>query len=166
MKCLMELDSPKFGLTWKEKLAYLGFKFAAASEGDSARVTLKHIFEPGMYIREMTIPAEMLFIGRPHLVGHRCELVSGKILLITEDAKTHMEAPAELWSKPGYMMCLYSKTDVIGRTYHPLVANYVNPDAQPWELEKLEQTIFGPIEELVSLGEKVRQKIHAIEGKV
>lgn len=94
MKCLMELDSPKFDLTWKEKLAYLGFKFAAASEGDSARVTLKHIFEPGMYIREMTIPAEMLFIGRPHLLGHRCELVSGRILLISENAKTHIVKPS------------------------------------------------------------------------
>ena len=30
MKCLMELDSPRFNLTWQEKLAYLGFKFAAA----------------------------------------------------------------------------------------------------------------------------------------
>lgn len=152
----MELDSPKLGLTWKEKLAYLGFKFAAASEGDSARVTLKHIFEQGMYIREMTIPAEMLFIGRPHLVGHRCELVSGRILLITEDAKTHMEAPAELWSKPDYMMCLYSKTEVIGRTYHPCALGVIPDDSD----------IFGPIDELVALGEKVRQKIHAIEGKV
>lgn len=160
----MELDSPKFNLTWKEKLAYLGFKFSAASEGDSARVTLKHVFEPGMYIREMTIPAEMLFIGRPHLMGHRCELVSGKILLITEDAKTHMEAPAELWSKPGYMMCLYSKTGVVGRTYHPL------PDEPRYRLlvkeliPKLESDIFGPIDELVALGEQVRKKIHAIEA--
>lgn len=161
MKCLMELDSPKLGLTWKEKLAYLGFKFAAASEGDSARVKLTHHFEPGMYIREMTIPAEMLFIGRPHLMGHRCELVSGRILLITEDAKTHMEAPAELWSKPGYMMCLYSKTEVVGRTYHPVDESFhwVRADVQ-----QLEAKIFGPIDDLVALGEKVRQKIHAVEA--
>jgi len=154
----MELDSSRFGLTWKEKLAYLGFKFAAASEGDSARVTLKHIFEPGMYIREMTIPAEMLFIGRPHLIGHRCELVSGRILLITEDAKTHLEAPAELWSKPGYMMCLYSKTDVVGRTYHPV------PQTSGYAIHDLEAEIFGPIDELVALGQAVREKIHAIEA--
>lgn len=160
MKCLMELDSPKFDLTWREKLAYLGFKFSAASEG--ARVTLKHIFEPGMYIREMTIPAEMLFIGRPHLLGHRCELVSGRILLISENAKTHMEAPAELVSAPGYMMCLYSKTDVVGRTYHPIP---VTADPEMLDPALLEEQIFGPIDELVALGEKVRQKIHAIEGK-
>lgn len=166
MKCLMELDSPRFGLTWKEKLAYLGFKFAGASE-DPQRITLKHIFEPGFYIREMRIPAEMLFIGRPHLIGHRCELVSGKILMINEDAKTHMEAPAELWSKPGYMMCLYSKTDVVGRTYHPTELTY-DPawvDERDAEIAKMEAQIFGPIDELLALGEQVRQKIHAIEGK-
>lgn len=165
MKCLMELDSAKFSLTWKEKLAYLGFKFAAASEGDNARITLKHIFEPGVYIREMTIPAEMLFIGRPHLIGHRCELVSGRILLITQDAKTHMEAPAELWSKPGYMMCLYSKTEVIGRTYHPFETLTVDGARFSQNARLLEEQIFGAIDELVALGEKVRQKIHAIEGK-
>lgn len=109
----------------------------------------------------MTIPAEMLFIGRPHLVGHRCELVSGKILLITEDAKTHMEAPAELHSKPGYMMCLYSKTDVVGRTYHPGVSV---PDTVDDWIPAAEAQIFGAIDELVALGEQVRRKIHSIEG--
>jgi len=156
MKCLMELDSPKFGLTFKEKLAYLGFKFAEVSEGPSCPVT--HIFEPGMYIREMFIPAETLFIGRPHTFGHRCELVSGKIVLIREDAKTHLEAPSELWSQPGFMMCLYAKTDVVGRTYHP------NPGERR-DTDAMEDEIFGSIAELVALGEHVRRKIHAIEGK-
>lgn len=156
MKCLMELDSPDFGLTFKEKLAYLGFKFAEISEGPTCPVT--HHFVPGLYIREMFIPAETLFIGRPHTFGHRCELVSGKVLLITEEAKTHLEAPAELWSKPGFMMCLYAKTDVVGRTYHP------NPDERR-DTEAMESEIFGSIAELVALGEQVRAKIHAIEGK-
>lgn len=156
MKCLMELDSARFGLTFKEKLAYLGFKFGEISDGPSCPV--QDLFEPGVYIREMTIPAETLFIGRPHNFGHRCELVSGKIMLITEEAKTHMEAPAELWSKPGFMMCLYAKTQVIGRTYHP------NPTERR-DTQAMEAEIFGSIAELVALGEQVRAKIHAIEGK-
>lgn len=157
MKCLMELDSPKFGLTFKEKLAYLGLKFGEVS--DSPACPVEHLFEPGVYIREMRIPAETLFIGRPHMFGHRCELVSGRIMLITEEAKTHMEAPAELWSKPGFMMCLYAKTEVIGRTYHP------NPDERR-DTDAMEGEIFGSIAELVALGAEVRAKIHAIEGKV
>lgn len=156
VKCLMELDHPRFGLTQKEKLAYLGFKFAEISEGPSCPVT--HRFETEMYIREIFIPAQTLFIGRPHTFGHRCELAAGRILLITEDAKMHMEAPAEMWSKPGYMMCLYAKTDVVGRTYHP------NPDERR-DTEALQEEIFGPIAELVALGEQVRRKIHAIEGR-
>ena len=154
MKCLMELDSPRFGLSFKEKLAYLGFKFAELSDGPACPV--EHLFEPAVYIREMKIPAETLFIGRPHTFGHRCELVSGKVMLITEEAKTHLEAPAELWSTPGFMMCLYAKTDVIGRTYHP------NPDERR-DTEAMEDEIFGSVDELVALGEQVRAKIHAIE---
>lgn len=160
----MELDSARFDLSWKEKLAYLGYKFAAVSE-DPTRIGLRHLVEDGVYIREMTIPAETLFIGRPHLIGHRCELVSGKILMIAEEAKTHMEAPTELHSKPGYMMCLYTKTDVVGRTYHPLGALNVPPDTDDAWTQGLESQIFGPIDELVALGEKVRQKIHALEAK-
>ncbi len=156
MKCLMELDNPRFGLTFREKLAYLGFKFAEISDGPRCPVT--HLFEPGVYIREMFIPAETLFIGRPHTFGHRCELISGRLMLITEEAKTHMEAPAELWSKAGFMMCLYAKTNVIGRTYHP------NPSERR-DVDAMENEIFGSIKELVALGEHVRKKIHAIEGK-
>lgn len=154
MKCLMELDNSRFGLTFKEKLAYIA---AHLSLGPATPV--RHLFEPGVYIREITIPAEMLFIGRPHTFGHRCELLSGKIMLITEEAKTHMEAPAELQSKPGFMMCLYAKTDVIGRTYHP------NPDERR-DTDAMEDEIFGSIAELVALGEQVRANIHAIEARM
>jgi hypothetical protein len=154
MKCLMELDNSRFGLTFKEKLAYLATHL---SQGPATPV--RHLFEPGVYIREITIPAEMLFIGRTHTHGHRCELVSGKIMLITEEAKTHMEAPAELWSKPEFAMCLYAKTDVVGRTYHP------NPDERR-DTEAMEEEIFRPIADLVALGEQVRAKIHAIERSI
>lgn len=157
MQCLIELHNLKFGLTFEEKLAYLGFKFAEFSEGPECPVT--HLFEPGVYIREMFIPAESMFIGRPHTFGHRCELVSGRIMLVREEGEIHMEAPAELWSKPGFMMCLYAKTDVIGRTYHP------NPD-ELRDTDAMESEIFGPVAELLALGERVSVKIHAIEGKV
>src|ERR1700742_1579198 len=152
MKCLMELDSKRFGLTWEEKLAYLGFKFLPHAEGDNAKITLRHIFEPGMYIRGMHIPAELLFIGRPHLIGHRCELVSGRILLITEAAKTHMEAPAELFSNPGYQMCMYTKTDVVGRTYHPFDTLTVDPASFSQNTRLLEEQIFGPVADQLALG--------------
>jgi hypothetical protein len=154
MKCLMELDHPRFGLTFHEKLAYIGF--AAPAEWRGPGCPVSHFFEPGVYIREMHIPAETLFIGRPHTFGHRCELVSGKVLLITEEAKTHLEAPAELWSKPGFMMCLYAKTDVIGRTYHP------NPDERR-DTDAMEDEIFGPIAELIAVGQRVARKIKGIE---
>lgn len=155
MNCLMELDNPRYGLSQKEKLAYLGFRFAQISDGSVCPVT--HIFEPGVYVREILIPAASLFVGRPHLFGHRCELVSGRIVLITEDSKTHMEAPAEMHTAPGYMMCLYAKTEVIGRTYHP------NPDERR-DVEVMEAEIFAPVAQLLEIGRRVHEKINAIEA--
>lgn len=154
MKCLMELDSRKYGLSQKEKLAYLGYKFAQMSAGVECPVT--HIFEEGTYVREMRIPPEVLFVGRVHLLGHRVELVSGNVLLITEEFRLHVDAPTEMETQPGAITCFYSKTPVIGRTYHP------NPD-ECRDIPELEDRIFGPISELLDLGREVAEKISRID---
>lgn len=148
-KCLMEIDRNK-DFTWAEKLAYLGYRFMDKSQ---TGCPVLHLFEPGLYIREMYIPKETLFIGRPHLLGHRCELVEGKILLIEEHKKTIKKAPDSLQSIPGYQMVLFSMTGVRGRTYH----------ANPLELrdaEVLEDSIFASAAALLILGQQVSDRIH------
>jgi hypothetical protein len=152
MKCLLELD--RFPLTWEDKLAYLTFKFAS---NEQTLCPVTHTFKNGWYVREMFIPKETLFIGRKHRHGHRCELVSGNILHVTEFAKRHLEAPFEFTTTPGYQMVLYAKTDVVGRTYHP--------DTGERDTDALERDIFEPVEDLIEAGSKVRQRIHLIEGK-
>jgi hypothetical protein len=100
----------------------------------------------------MFIPGETLFLGRPHTYGHKCELVSGKVLHITEDAKRIIEAPFSLHTTPGYQMVLYTMSDVVGRTYHP------NPTEER-DTQKLEDDIFGSVEDLKKLGALVAGRI-------
>ena len=151
MKCLMELDH--FPLTWEEKLAYLTFKFL---KEDQTGCPLVHLFEDGHYIREMRIPAETLFIGRPHVFGHRVDLVEGKILHIEEHQKVVRYAPFSVHTVPGYQAVFYTMSDIVGRTYHP--------DDGERDTDVLENRYFEPVEKLKTLGAQVRARIKQIEA--
>jgi hypothetical protein len=138
--------------TWAEKLAYLTHRFNGLVEVPvQERCPVKHIFEAGVYIREMFIPAGLLFIGRPHRHGHRCELVSGSVVHIAENGEVVREAPFEVTTQPGYQMVLRALTDVVGRTYHP------NPTESRDEAA-LELEAFHPIDEMMQLGADVERR--------
>lgn len=148
MNCLMKIDRG-FDLSWEEKLAYLSYRFA---EGEQKKCPLYHIFEDGLYIREMQIPAGTLFVGRPHLHGHRVVLMKGRVLWIMEKEKKVMEAPAETMTVPGFQMVALALTDVVSRTYHP-------NGAECKDVDILEAGIFGSIEERLALGKMVFERI-------
>lgn len=153
MNCLMKVDRA-FDLTWEEKLAYLSYRFA---EGEQKKCPLYHIFEDGLYIREIRIPAGTLYVGRPHLLGSRVVLLEGKVLWIREDTKQVMEAPAETQTIPGFQMVGLSLSDVVARTFHP------NGD-ECKDVDKLEARIFGSIEERMALGKSVFEKVEGDPG--
>lgn len=142
----MELD--RAPISWPEKLAYLTWTFLKEEQREAP---LTHTFRDGWYTREMFIPKETLFIGRPHRHGHRCELVSGKVLHITEESKRIVTAPFEMTTVPGYQTVLFTMTDVIGRTYHP--------DSGERDIEMLEREIFHPLDEMRHLGRAIEQKL-------
>lgn len=142
MHTLVELNKVP-GLTWPDKLAYLGY----ALQNDET-CPIEHIFEPGWYIREIVIPAERVFIGRPHTHGHICKLISGKVMHITEEFRRIVEAPYTMLSTAGYQVVLYTYTEVVGRTYHP------NPEDSR-DTELLESQIFTPTSTLIERGKVV-----------
>lgn len=119
---MIQWDSLPSTLTWKEKIAYLSYLLISSGKATSDNPKVDHSFAPGVYIREMMIPKGHLFLGRAHRYGHLCQLVEGSIIMITQDKKIEMTAPAQVQTWPGYHMVLYSLTDVIGRTIHPNVA--------------------------------------------
>lgn len=141
----LERISQLCGLTWSDKLAYLTHEFHKLPQLE-APVT--HHFEDGLYIREMTIPKDALFIGRPHIHGHECQLAQGRILHITEHARMPLEAPFAIHTTPGYQMVLYALTDVVGRTVHP------NP-TNSRDIAALELDIFESVELLRERGQEI-----------
>ena len=141
------------GLSWAEKLAYLAHTLTPRMERPvDETCPVKHSFEPGMYVREMFIPADTLFIGRPHRHGHRCELISGSVIHMAEDGNVVRRAPFEVHTAPGYQMVLRAVTDVVGRTYHP------NP-TESRDVAALELDAFHENDELLQLGRDVERRI-------
>lgn len=136
-------------LTWKEKIAYMGYQLLQCTNKPEAPV--EHIFAPGVYIREMKIPKGSLFLGREHLFGHLCQLVKGSIVLITPEGKTRLNAPHQIYSKPGDHMVLYALTDVLGRTVHANITDCRDIDV-------LESMYFGSREELINLGRSLHER--------
>jgi hypothetical protein len=144
---VMESDS----LTWAEKLAFLTLRFRSITDMPGG-CPVQHGFKDGTYIREITIPAGTLFIGRPHRHGHLCKLISGTAVHVGEDGDVVRSAPFEVTTQPGYQMVIRALTDVVGRTYHP------NP-TESRDVKALELEAFHPVEEILAVGRDVERRV-------
>ena len=139
----------KYGLTWHQKVAYIGTRMLDVEQAPSP---VRHIFEPGWYIREISIPAGVVFIGRPHRFGHRIHMLKGRVRKVEPNGYQLIEPPFEFTTQPGEIMVLETFEDHVGRTYHP------NPD-ECRDTELMEQVIFHPAEEMKLVGEAVAKRI-------
>lgn len=137
-------------LSFKEKIGYLAYKFLSLEQ---TACPVEHEFTEGTYTRTMKIPADTLFIGREHLLGHQCDLVEGEVIHVTpEGKKLRVSAPFTLHTPPGYHTVFYTLTDVVGRTVHPNPTNTKDTEA-------LEASIFEPAATLTLLGEYVDKRL-------
>ena len=53
--------------------------------GDSDKAPLKHSFADGIYVREIFIPKDTVIVGKIHRHDHPNFLMSGRVIVITED---------------------------------------------------------------------------------
>jgi hypothetical protein len=95
---------------------------------------LKHHFAPGLYAREMFIPAGTVIVGKIHRHAHVNNISAGRIRVVTEFGSKIYEAPVQFVSEPGTKRAVYAETDVIWTTYHP---------TEETELEKIEQHVIA-----------------------
>jgi hypothetical protein len=63
---------------------------------------VRHHFGPGIYIREVTLPADSYIIGHSHKEPHMCVMLTGRMTLIGMDGtRKEISAPASFVGKPG-----------------------------------------------------------------
>jgi len=80
--------------------------------------TLRHIFAPGNYAREMMIPKGTLIIGKIHKHAHLNIISKGRVHVATEFGPVSFEAPHTFVSEPGTKRAVYALEDTIWTTIH------------------------------------------------
>lgn len=99
---------------------------------------LKHWLAPGIYAREIHLPAGTLVVGKIHRHRHFNIISQGRITCYTEFGLETMEAPASFISEPGTKRVVYTHEDAIWTTIH------ANPTNET-DVTKLEE-MFTAIE--------------------
>ena len=78
----------------------------------------KHYFGPSLYIKEATMPAGSVIIGKPHKVEHMCVMLQGKMIIVNEDgSRNELVAPMTFVSKPGRKVAYIIETVVFQNIY-------------------------------------------------
>lgn len=121
-------------LTHAQQIAYIGHRLAEFPQTD---LPLKHHFAPGLYIREIFMPASTVVIGMIHKTEHPNILVQGACYIVHEDGRREeLRAPMTFISKAGVQKVLYIIEDMIWMTCHVTTET---------DIEKLEGMLIEPI---------------------
>lgn len=121
--------------SFRDKVATLGQALSSLPQADCPVV---HRFAPGVYLREIHMPADAIVIGKIHKTEHFNVLIQGACLIVHDDgSREELRAPLTFVSKAGVQKVLYILEDMIWQTIH------VTPET---DMEKLEEQIVEPCE--------------------
>ena len=84
-----------------------------------------HTFHAGMYCREVFRPADVLVVGKVHKKEHFYLIVSGTVLITTDDSAQMVTGPKLLCCSPGTKRAVYAVTDALCMTFHVVDATTV-----------------------------------------
>lgn len=78
-----------------------------------------HHFAPGLYAREIRIPAGVTVTGKIHKHSNLNIMSAGRLTLWDEDGElVHLEAPYTVVAPAGVRRVVYAHTDVVWTTIH------------------------------------------------
>lgn len=83
---------------------------------EQVAIPVRHYFSPGVYAREITIPAGTILTGRIHKYEQLNILSGGEISVLTDDGMKTVTAPFTVVSPPGTKRIAYAHTDCVWTT--------------------------------------------------
>jgi hypothetical protein len=89
-------------------------------------IPVRHYFSPGVYAREINIPAGTLLTGRIHKFSQLNILSGGEISVLTQDGMKRVKAPFTVVSPPGTKRIAYAHTECTWTTI--LATEETDPD--------------------------------------
>lgn len=123
---------PADNLDWRGKVAVV---IQGLAKLPQCECPLKHYFAPGVYIREITMPAGAIIIGKIHKTEHFNIIAKGRVSLVSEDHTQLLEAPVTFISKPGVQKVLYIHEKTVWSTVHV---------TEERDLDRLEAALIEP----------------------
>lgn len=78
----------------------------------------KHYFHGGMYCREVWRAADVLVVGKVHKKEHFYLIVSGTVVITTDEGVQRITGPHLLKSTAGTKRAVYSETPALSMTFH------------------------------------------------
>lgn len=122
-----------------------------------AECPVRHLFAPGIYAREMTIPAGVVLTGAVHRTEHLNIVSKGRITVSTDDGMKEVCAPFTFVSKPGTKRVGYAHEETVWTTIHATTTTDL--DALVEELtESTAQQLLGGSENAQLLHERKELK--------
>tara|TARA_R110002020_G_scaffold21429_5_gene72808 strand:- start:5790 stop:6323 length:534 start_codon:yes stop_codon:yes gene_type:complete len=98
---------------------------------------LKHTFSDGFYVRELTVPPNVVATGRLHKYDHPSFILRGTIRIITEDGGLkEIVGPESYMGLRGTKRAFFTLTEVVWATVH------LNPK-NTTDIDELEARIFA-----------------------
>lgn len=88
---------------------------------------VKEYYPPGLYVREIEMPAGHFICGEVHKTEHVNTISKGRVLVMMEGVLKEYSAPATFVSKPGVSKRLLVLDDCVWSTYHPFPDNEKDP---------------------------------------
>jgi len=104
----------------------------------------KHYFHAGMYCREVWREAGVLVVGKVHKKEHFYLIVSGTVVITSDDGVERVTGPKLFMSKPGTKRAVLAETDALCMTFHVLDATTVE-DAETELVEPDELSMYDAL---------------------
>ena len=118
-----------------------GSVHSAVDTGTSIGLSVSHTVTPGLYVRELTMPAGLLIVSRIHLREHPFYILSGEVSVYDGDSVSTFFGPYKGITLPGTKRVLYTHEDTVWVTFH------VTDKTTVEELEKSGELVCDKFEE-------------------
>jgi hypothetical protein len=86
--------------------------------GESIGLSVTHTVTPGLYVRELTMPAGLIVVSRIHLREHPFYILSGEVSVYDGNGVSTYVGPYKGITKPGTKRVLYTHKDTVWVTFH------------------------------------------------
>src|SRR4249919_1817233 len=98
---------------------------------------VEHLFAPGMYVRQCSIPAGSIVVGKMHRHQHPVFLLAGSVQINTDRGMETITAPHSWISQENAKRALHTLTDCVFATVH------LNP-TDTHDLDAIEAEVIVP----------------------